>query len=215
MTKASYSNEDLTGYEIVLNEFIASLFPKKKSDDSVDEAEFKAIIKTVFIKSVIQFCDESKLYILDIPVDFYECVKSYGINTPAGFLPVSVIEIISGKYQVSKNIRYDKKTLLLPVAPKMNTSKAVYVRMSIKPNRSCCEFDSEFIDGHYDTIVLLMSHHLHMMDQRMWADLGRADRYYARYAKSLKAARSNNSSTTGAITRQGYSLTDARHSYQR
>lgn len=219
---ASLSNNqphNLVGYEIFLPEMAAALVSKEKKDKSLSDAEFRSIVAIIFRDAMIQFCKDSRLYQVDVPIDFYEGTRQYQITPPEGFATVAIIEVMDGAYKKNNRIIYDLDNLILPkdACITKDTPRALWLKLAIKPTRSNlhCKFNKVFIDRYYEEIKLLMFYLLHMQDQRVWSDLGRADRYYRAYGIAVDRARRNNSGINNAVKLKGYALTDVRHSYNK
>lgn len=214
----SFHKHELTNYEVFLPDITASIREKGKFDNNLTDNEFRSVVATSFKRAMIQFCKDSHLYTADIPIDFYVGTRRYDIVPPKGFSVVAIKEVLDGAFKAPKNYNFDLGSIYLGnnVCVREDTHKAIWVRIALKPSRlnTDCRFHADFIDRYYEEILDLMFHHLHMMDRRRWADLGRADRYNASYKKKLREARKDNSPHR-VIKRGGYSLTDARHSFNK
>ena len=162
----------LVGYELFVPFMAAIAREKEKSDNQITDAEFKAIISLVFRDTVVSFMKETKLFRLDIPIDFYKGVQRYDILPPAGYYVEAVIGLRSGRAAVPGDYTLDERELVLrDCCPDYDLDKAVYAEAALVPliTENVCEFDAEFISRYYDAIRAGMEYRMYGMVTRTWA----------------------------------------------
>lgn len=178
------------GYEAFLPDITASFFEKEKKDNQLSEGEFKHIVSKTFINATSQFCKDSLLYRVEVPIDIYQMVTDYDIIPPKGFLIEDIIEVKPYKFKLIDHT-YNLKTLYLKEIPKVDLANAFFIEIAISPKRFSgpCEFHEDFIEMYYDAIMCNMMSRMYRMISRPWYSAGEAQRYKQDYEKKMRYAK--------------------------
>jgi len=193
-------NKSKIGYEDFLQEVALHIAPKKDADEVETTKEIKIAVQTVYRSAVIEFMRDSELYRTEIPIDLYKDVQRYDLIPPEGYLVHGVISLKENKINIPKNC-YDKKSLTLTCCPTKDIDEALYVEVSLIPKRlEHCEFDSDFIQEHYDAILSNMLWRLARMQARTWGFTTKVDRLEKYYRHNVIKAKRNALTGGGLLT---------------
>lgn len=161
-------------YEVFLPVITATIREKEKNDAQLTDSEFKAVVAVAFRDAVARFMKDTKLYRVDIPIDFWKGVTCYDIIPPEGYYVESSVSLRTGNAHLPRNYSMDETSLVLieGCCPDRDIEKAVYVEAAIVPKLTLnpCEFDEEFINRHYEAILTAMEIRLFGMTNRTWAN---------------------------------------------
>lgn len=160
-------------YEVFLPVIAATIREKEKNDQQLTDSEFKAVVAVAFRDAVARFMKDTKLYRVEIPIDFWKGVRRYDIIAPEGYYVESAVSLRTGNTHLPANYSMDDKELILnDCCPDRDIEKAVYVEAAIVPKLTMnpCEFDEEFINRHYEAILTAMEIRLFSMTNRTWGN---------------------------------------------
>lgn len=172
-------------YELFLPHITANIREKVHKEGQLTDGEFKAIVSRTFSDSVAQVMRDTQLYQKDIPVDVYENVNRYTIEAPTGFMVEDIIDVVPDEFEPVDYSIHCSEINLIGCCPSEDISNAFYVRVALVPMRGTCEFDSEFLNRHYEMILNLMLSKLLAMVERMWKSLEQSRLYYTLYERLM------------------------------
>lgn len=196
------------GYELFLPAIAAVAFPKKKSDDHLNEPEFVQVVAVTFRDAVTQFMKDSLLYRIEMPVDLYKDVKRYELTPPNGWLVEDVVGFKTYKTHIPDN-SYDNENLWLTCCPTRDIEQAFYVELALIPKRSHnCKFDEDFLERYYDVIMANMMMRFSAMTERSWRSFGVMREHQREYKNKLGQAKRRSMNDGGKLYLKSKRISD-------
>ena len=159
-------------YTIFLPIIAAAVREKKEDKDTqLTDAEFRAMVSILYRDAVIEFMKDTKLFRIEIPIDVYAGIRRYDLIPPDGYYIESALRLRTGRRDVPRSFTLDEHELLLDDAccPQCDIDEAFWVEVALVPNITDgqCKFPAEFINRHYDAILLGIEKRLYAMN-RSW-----------------------------------------------
>ena len=198
------------GYEAFLAPIVAAVQGKAKTTASLGEAEIRAVVATHFKIAVNRVADDTDGYIKVIPVNLYEGVQDYELAIPDGYQANRVIRVEEVNAQFPTGTCVEDDIMRLPCCANKDVTHAFDLHVSVVPDivSDVCEYDKDFINHHYQAIMMYLHHLLSMQSARQWAALGIADRLERNYLKTIKRYRNHNKFRNAKLKLKDERLTD-------
>lgn len=203
------NTDNKIGYELFLPAITTAVRGKKKNDNQLSDAEFKATVQIAFRDAMAEFTKDSLLYTDELAIDVYEGNQRYELIAPKGFLIEDVVEIKDHKIKVPPHC-FDNNEVTLNCCPTKTVYEAFYVEVALSQMRSAglCTYPAEFVERYYGAILQKMFSILTLQTEREWGRLTLAEFYDRKYAKALAAARRHHASGGGKLIFNSPRLTD-------
>lgn len=194
----------MINYEPFFQQLVLSLIGKDKKDHQLTEAELRAAVALAFIQAVKRVAKDTEDYTVKVPIDLYRESRYYPVTVPDGFIFRDVQSVETNGYKF--NAKLDGDTLILPCCPNKDVPKAWYLNVAVEPKITSgqCEFDEDFVERHFDAILLFIRYNLAMQDAMKWHSVGKADRLLNEYKKTIRQGRK----VKGVIRLRQETLTD-------
>lgn len=167
-----HNRKQQVDYTIFLPVIAAAVREKKEDKDTqLTDAEFRALVSILYRDAVIEFMKDTKLFRIEIPIDIYAGVRRYDLVPPDGYYIEQAVRLRTGRRNIPRDYILDEHELLLAeeCCPRCDIDEAFWVEVALVPNITDgqCKFDADFINRHYDAILLGMQKRLYAMN-RSW-----------------------------------------------
>ena len=186
-------NKQTVGYELFLSRIIATIQQKVKKESQLSETETRAIIAQEFKAAVRTVAELTDNLTVEVPISVYPESRQYQIKPPRGYILNRVVPpLLTDQYELPEQSTLNHDVLTLPCCPSMQVTNAYYANVSVIPMMSCgdCEFDTLFVETHYDMIYAKILANLTLQSARQWRALGMHDRLEKEVQNQLRAWKS-------------------------
>jgi hypothetical protein len=171
-----------------LPDVVGMVFQKDVTQNSITEAEAKAIVAVAFRSTINKFARDTRTLRQRIPIHLFENSRYYVVEPNDGYFIHEIEQVYEHNAPFPAGAIVNQKSIQLANCPEADLDNAWMVEISVIPSGIACEVEEEYCFRHYEAILNGIIHRLAAQKARTYFDQDLSDRALSIYNQEVRTA---------------------------